>query len=82
VFLREELSPESQKSTLAILIADGAPISRWPVFVPAVVCRGLSRWLNDRIDLRFTTIQCANAIFDEDPRKKSRAKWHKASKKA
>ena len=43
VLLLEELSPESQKTRLAILIADGAPISWWPGFFQAAVCRGLSR---------------------------------------
>ncbi len=43
VLFLEELSPENQKTRLAILIADGAPISRWPGFFHAAVCRGLSR---------------------------------------
>ena len=43
VLLLEELSLESQKTRVAILIADGAPISRWPGFFQAAVCRGLSR---------------------------------------
>jgi len=43
VLFLEELSHESQKTSLAILIADGAPISRWLGFFQAAVCRGLSR---------------------------------------
>jgi hypothetical protein len=43
VFFLEELSPESQKTRLAIVFADGAPISRWPGFFQAAICRGLSR---------------------------------------
>ncbi len=57
VLLVKELSPESQKTRVAILIADGAPISRWPGFFAG---GGLPRPLpvDDQIDLRFTTIQC------------------------
>jgi hypothetical protein len=75
VFSLEELSPESQKTRLATLITDGAPSSRWPGFFQAAVCRGLSRWT-----IRLTSdSQRSNAIRDEDPRKKSRAKWQAQS---
>jgi hypothetical protein len=43
VLFLEELSHESQKTRLDILIADGAPISGRPGFFLAAVCRGLSR---------------------------------------
>ena len=79
VLFLEELSPESQKTRLAILIAHGAPISRWPGFFHAAVCRSLSRYA---IGLTSDSQQ-SKPIFDEDPRKKSRAgRWHKTSKKA
>ena len=77
VLLVEEPCPESQKTRVVIFIADGAPIFMWPGFFQAAVCRGLSRWT-----IRLTSdSQRSNAILDEDPRKKSRAEWHKASQK-
>jgi hypothetical protein len=79
VLLLKELFPESQKTRRAILIADGAPISRWPGFFQAAVCHGLSRWT-----IRLTSdSQRSNAILDEDPRKsRGRNGRHKASKKS
>ena len=79
VLLLEELSPENPgKPGSPFLIADGAPISRWSDLFRAAVCRGLSRWT-----IRLTSDSPrSNTILDEDPRKKSRAKWNKASKKS
>jgi hypothetical protein len=78
VLLVEELCPESQKTRVVIFIADGAPIFRWPGFFQAAVCRGLSRRT-----VRLTSgSQQSKSILDEDPRKKSQAKWHEASQKA
>jgi hypothetical protein len=76
---RRTLLRKSQKTRVAILIVDGAPIFRWLGFFQAAVCRGLSR-----CTVRLTSgSQQSKSILDEDPRKKSRAKWHnKASKKA
>ena len=75
VLLVEEPCPESQKTRVAILIADGAPISRWPGFWSAAVFCGLSRWT-----IRLTSdSQRSNAILDEGPRKKSWAKWQAQS---
>ena len=78
VLLVEELCPGSQKTRVVIFIADEAPIFRWPGFFQAAVCRGLSR-----CTVRLTSgSQQSKSILDEDPRKKSRAKWrHEASQK-
>ncbi len=70
--------PKARKpGSLSLSIADGAPISRRPGFFQAAVCRGLSR-----STIRLTSASPrSKAILDEDPRQRSRAKWHKTSKK-
>jgi hypothetical protein len=55
VLYLEEPSPESQKTRLAILIADGAPISGGPAFSRRR--SAAAPQVDDQIDLRFTPIR-------------------------